>query len=567
NRVIYYLIPLGFGSVLFAGNEICRQRKHIKYIANIYDKVIAPLAPQFFAIMAFLGGIILLFSTATPSLHHRLMALDEFVPVPVIEISHFIGSIIGIALLFLARGLQKRLDSAYYMTILLMMAGILVSLLKGFDYEESLLLCIMLLVLIPSHRHFYRKTSLLNQPFTPMWILSIFIALVSTVWLGFFSYKHITYSKDLWWTFSLHGDAPRFLRELAGLAGFLVIFSVMRFMRMYAPEQKEQPDMQTVRNVLKSSDRTDVNLALLGDKRFFFNDARTAMIMYGIEGRSWIAMGDPIGNDEDIVELTWQFREYCDRHGGRPVFYEVSTKHLELFLDMGLTLTKIGETAKINLDVFDMEAPGHKRHRRTIKVVEQDGCSFEMLTLEQVSSAISQLQTVSDFWLKQKHAKEKGFSLGFFSPGYISQFPVAVVKKENEIIAFANIWTTETKKEMSVDLMRYIQGKSESVMEYLFLQLILWGKENGYHRFDLGMAPLSGLYNRALAPLWHRLGAMIFQFGNPVYRLQGLRQYKEKFDPVWEPMYIASPGGLALPEILINLSALISGGYKRAIKA
>lgn len=277
-------------------------------------------------------------------------------------------------------------------------------------------------------------------------------------------------------------------------------------------------------------------------------------------------MGDPIGEESEIRELMWQFREYCDRHGGIPVFYEVSTKHLELYLDMGLTLTKIGETAKINLNLFDLEESGHKRHRRTLKTVEADGCTFEMNVPEQVPGIISELQAVSDAWMKEKHAKEKGFSLGFFSPGYISQFPIGLVKKDNEIIAFANIWATATKNEMSVDLMRYIPGKAESVMEYLFLKLILWGKSNGYHRFDLGMAPLSGLYNRALAPLWHRLGAMIFQFGNPVYRLQGLRKYKEKFDPTWEPMYIASPGGLVLPEILINLSSLISGGYKKTMK-
>ncbi len=566
NRMIYYLIPLGFGSLLFAGNELVRQRKHLKYVMNLYDKLIAPLAPQLYAILVFLGGIILLFSTVTPSVHHRLMALQEIIPVPVIEISHFMGSIIGITLLFLARGLQKRLDSAYYLTILMMLAGVLVSLLKGFDYEEALILSVMLLVLIPSHRHFYRKSSLLNQPFTPMWILSIFIALCCTVWLGFFSFKHVQYAKELWWSFTLHGDAPRFLRELVGLAGFLLIFSIIRMMRITSPKIDETPDMNAVKEILKSSDNTNSNLALLGDKRFFFNEQKTAFIMYAIEGRSWIVMGDPIGEESEIKELAWQFREYCDRNGGRTVFYEVGTKNLDHFLDMGLTLTKIGETARIDLSLFDLEAAGHKRHRRTLKTVELDGCSFEMVPVDKVSDIMQDLQTISDAWLVAKNAREKGFSLGYFSSDYIRQFPVAVVKKNEEIIAFANIWTTNTKNEMSIDLMRYIPGKTDSVMEYLFLKLIIWGKENGYLWFELGMAPLSGLYNRSLAPLWHRLGSLIFQFGNPVYKLQGLRAYKEKFDPTWEPIYIASPGGLSLPEILINLSSLISKGYKRYLK-
>jgi lysylphosphatidylglycerol synthetase-like protein (DUF2156 family) len=44
-----------------------------------------------------------------------------------------------------------------------------------------------------------------------------------------------------------------------------------------------------------------------------------------------------------------------------------------------------------------------------------------------------------------------------------------------------------------------------------------------------------------------------------------LRQYKEKFDPEWEPKYLASPGGLALPRILTNIASLISGGLKGVI--
>ena len=150
------------------------------------------------------------------------------------------------------------------------------------------------------------------------------------------------------------------------------------------------------------------------------------------------------------------------------------------------------------------------------------------------------------------------FAESCFSPDYLRKCPLAIVRKEGEIIAFANIWTTENKAEASVDLMRYIPGKADSVMEYLFLKLILWSKDSGFQWFDLGMAPFSGLYNRALAPLWHRLGSLIFRMGDSAFKFSGLRAYKEKFNPVWEPIYIASPGGLDLPEVLLNLATLIS---------
>jgi len=76
------------------------------------------------------------------------------------------------------------------------------------------------------------------------------------------------------------------------------------------------------------------------------------------------------------------------------------------------------------------------------------------------------------------------------------------------------------------------------------------------------MAPLSGLENRALAPLWIRIGAMVYHHGEHFYNFQGLRLYKEKFDPLWVPKYLASPGGIALPRVLANVAALIAGGVK-----
>ena len=116
------------------------------------------------------------------------------------------------------------------------------------------------------------------------------------------------------------------------------------------------------------------------------------------------------------------------------------------------------------------------------------------------------------------------------------------------------------KEELSIDLMRYLEEAPHGIMEYLFIQLILWGKRDGYHWFNLGMAPLSGLEDHELAPLWNRLGAFVFRHGD-----QGLRHYKEKFDPEWRPKYLACPGGMALPRIFTNLGTLISGGVKGVV--
>ena len=77
------------------------------------------------------------------------------------------------------------------------------------------------------------------------------------------------------------------------------------------------------------------------------------------------------------------------------------------------------------------------------------------------------------------------------------------------------------------------------------------------------MAPLAGLEQHPLAPLWHKLGHLIFEHGENFYNFEGLRNYKDKFDPEWRPRYLACPGGVVnLPSALIDTSRLISGGWR-----
>ena len=69
---------------------------------------------------------------------------------------------------------------------------------------------------------------------------------------------------------------------------------------------------------------------------------------------------------------------------------------------------------------------------------------------------LSELRDVSDSWLASKHGKEKGFSLGYFDERYLQQCPIALVRRGEQVIAFANLWATADEAELSVDLMRYL---------------------------------------------------------------------------------------------------------------
>jgi phosphatidylglycerol lysyltransferase len=483
------------------------------------------------------------------------------------ELSHLVGSIAGAALLLLAYGLQRRLDGAYLLTVSLLSTGIVVSLLKGLDWEEAIALAVMLAALLPCRAHFYRKASLTEEWFSPGWIAAIALVLLASVWIGFFSYKHVAYSHELWWKFAFSGDAPRFLRATVGALGVALLFAVARLMRPAPPEPApaDSADLERARPIVEHSLKTYANLALLGDKRFLFSASGEAFIMYAVHGRSWVALGDPVGPPDEMPELVWRFGELCDRHDDWPVFYEVGKESLHLYLDLGLTVLRLGEEARVPLGEFSLEGHERKWLRHVDRKLGNEGCTFEVLPRQAVSEHVVELAGISEAWLTGKSTREKGFSLGFFAPDYLANFPLAIVRHGGRIVAFANVWLSGEREELSIDLMRYLKDAPNGVMDYMFLKLMLWGREQGYRWFNLGMAPLSGMQDRALAPLWMRVGSLIFRHGENFYNFQGIRQYKDKFSPRWEPKYLASPGALALPRIVANVAALIGRGLKGVV--
>ena len=247
----------------------------------------------------------------------------------------------------------------------------------------------------------------------------------------------------------------------------------------------------------------------------------------------------------------------ADAAQGRLLLYQLSAAAMPLAIDLGLTLIKYGEEARVDLATFALADSARKPLRHAMRRVEKDGGVFAVVPRAQVAAIIPDLRLVSDAWLRGR--REKRFSVGRFDPDYLARFDCATVRVDGKLVAFANIWATADSEELSADLMRHLPDCPPRSMDYLFTHLILHGQALGFRWFNLGLAPLSGLADRRLAPLWARIGSFIYRHGDSHYGFEGLRDYKQKFLPAWEPRYIASPSGVGLVRALVDLQALVGG--------
>ena len=566
-RSIYYFTPFIIALVLLGIHELWVHRGPAVRSLQLLRTFLIAVTPQAIAVAVFLAGAVLLFSGATPGLGNRLTLLRDFVPLPVLELSHLLGSAVGVGLLIIAHGLYRRLHTAWWLTIWLLCAGIIVSLLKGFDYEEAIVLGVVVILLASARRRFMRRASLVEQHYSGPWVVAFFLVLATAAWLVIFAYRHLPYDNELWWQFAFHASAPRSLRGslLAVMIG--AAYGLWRVLRPARPQfsPPSAAELDQVAVLVEKSEDTTANLALLGDKNLLFNADRTACIMFQTSGNSWVAMGDPIGPEEAGEALAWEFLERCDGMAVLPVFYQVTPQRLPLYIDLGLTLSKLGEEARVELGSFGLEGSARADLRQAQRRAIRDGASFEMLPRAQVPEVMQQLRAVSDAWLEDKKTAEKRFSLGYFEERYVAHFDVGVVRSKGIIVAFANLWRGGAA-ELSVDLMRYDGDAPKGVIDYMLVECMLWGKANGFRWFNLGMAPLSGLEDHALAPAWHKLGRMVQRYGENFYNFEGLRKFKEKFNPVWRPRYLAAPDGLAMAGALLDVTAVISGGVRNVLR-
>jgi phosphatidylglycerol lysyltransferase len=240
------------------------------------------------------------------------------------------------------------------------------------------------------------------------------------------------------------------------------------------------------------------------------------------------------------------------------VFYGIDSTQMVQLLDFGHAILKTGEVARVDLTTFTLEGPARKDLRYARSRAIRDGLRFDILARTDVPAHIGRLRAVSDAWLATRSGAEKGFSLGRFDAGYLAEFDLAVMWHDDKIVAFANLWRGADCHEISIDLMRHLPGQTPVLMDAMMTETILAAQAMGYHWFNLGGAPLSGLRNHPLASVWTRIGTMVYRRGDEFYSFEGLRNFKDKFGPVWSAVYMTCPGGLSIPRALIDVALLIS---------
>jgi phosphatidylglycerol lysyltransferase len=577
-RIAYYLLPLLIA--LYMGSEMLSAR--LPLLARLRTRLaghplfgllglpatlLADFGTRLLAILTFGAGAMQLASAAIPSVSEQIETVRAHLPILAVESSNWFSVLSGVVLLGLARGIDGRLRIAYRVAMWLLLISAALAVTKGLHFGEALFLLAVAALLRARKRVFSRRAMTLTSARTFGWFAGLLICVMVFFAIGVAQVLGDD-SFDLFYVgFGEH--TSRIGRGLAAALLGLVTYLIWQAFAVKRPQLTlpDRAELERARELYNAHGGGEfAHLTFMADKHLFWAADHQAVIAYGSVRDRLVALGSPCGADAAIDRAILDFRHFADAQDRVPVFYEVLEPDLSRYHDHGFDLFKLGELALVRLEEFSLAGKRWEDLRQATNRAQKEKLTFTLVQPPFDTALLTDLERVSDAWLADKGGDEKGFSLGRFDPAYFAWSPLGLVHRDGELIAFANVLPPYGPGgHASVDLMRHVADTPRSTMDFLFANVMQWAQQQGHELFSLGMAPLSRVGDNPYARVNERLAALAFQYGNRFYNYQGVRKYKDKFKPEWVGSYLAYPRGLWVPGLLIDIAALVSGGYRRLL--
>lgn len=270
-----------------------------------------------------------------------------------------------------------------------------------------------------------------------------------------------------------------------------------------------RPGLRAAEAIVSRYGRTPLDyFKLWPDKSYHFSSSHQSVVAYRVACSVAVSLGDPVGPADELEPTVRSFLDFCAGHGWSAAFHQGLPDFLPIYRRQGFSVLKIGEEALVDLERFatrTIRLPGFGKPRRRLgaqgyRVTREVGPHSERV--------LDEVEEVSHEWLSLPGRRERTFALGRCDRGYLVRHPLVMVRDPaGRLVAFANQVPGIQPGVATVDLMRHRRDMPNGLMDYLFSELMLVVRREGYRWFSLGLAPLAGVAEKPGAGLAERASA------------------------------------------------------------
>ena len=507
------------------------------------------------------NGLLPVFQTLLTRFREHPLFFNTVLPFGVFHFSRSLTVGIGFVLVYLSYHLLQRRRVAWWLAIVSLSLSLIIHLVFQLWYE-ALAPAVALALLVIFRSRFSVRTE--RHSITRGLALSIFVVSFAVVYgiVGFSFLEHrdfgvnFSFGEALYRTLRqlffvgnsdlvTHSRYARWFLDSLNLMGVLAFgFSAYSVFRPVAYGLQVVPqEAAEAKAILAKYGRSSYDyFKVWRDKSYFFSSPRSSFISYKVVRSVAFSLGDPVGPEEELENTARAFLRLCSDNGWLVAFLIPDV--LPMYERLGLSRLKIGKEAIVDLDHFSSHTIEAKYFRKIRRRFEDRGYKLSRHKPPHSATLLDEVGEVSKQWLSEPGRREFGFIQGSFARGYVATTPLVVLRDSTgRPLAFVNEIPSYRPGEGNFDMMRHVAEVPPGTMDYIFTELMLALKQDGYRSFDLGLAPFAGVGERPEASMGERAVHLLFNTLFWFVSYKGMRNYKVKFEPNWEDRFLVYQGG------------------------
>ncbi len=492
-----------------------------------------PATPVALAWAATLAGVISIVSALTPEFADRTDLINGVLPPGVPEAARTVALALGLAMIFLSRGLARRKRRAWTLAVALVIASAIAHLAKGLDFEEAIVHIALLVALLRSRRHFVAP----GDPATLVPLLQVAAALVFAVPILFVGlYDQDVYSRRIEVALAL----------LVGALGFRALWLWLR--PQGVPPAVGEERKRAAELVQAHGTDSLAYFALRRDKSYFFSPSGRSFLAYRVVGGTALVAGDPIGDAGERRELMREFVRVSHAKGWRVAVAGAANDALEDYAAIGFKSVYLGDEAVIRPAAFSLDGRAIRKVRQSVSRLEKSGYRVEVLSTADADEALrAQVRAVSEEW--RGNWPERGFTMAmdalFLYPDTVLAVAVA---PDGRVGGFLQLVPSPASEGYSLASMRRRGDTPNGLMEFLITETVAWARQHAVTEVSLNFAVFADfMRSDGEATRLTRSLRWVLLKGDRLFQLERLHSFNRKFFPDWRRRYFCFERWADLP--------------------
>ncbi len=508
-----------------------------------------------------LAGIVDLLDAITPPLRGRLHLVLEYLPLRASEDAGALIAIAGLALLALGRGILRGQRRAWRVAVVLLSGTIVLHLVAGADFEESLLAAAILVILLTNRRDFQSASdqSSLRSALIALGVAGLGITWLTTASIELFTHigryhlSHIPWW-TAWWavterlvgiqTVPLPHRADRFLAPaLLAIGLTLVAITLFLFSRPVVDRRLSSGRAAEfrARDIVRRHGISTLDyFALRSDKKWFFH--RDSLVAYAVYGGVCLISPDPIGPRNEREQVWGAFRRFADSHGWVTSVMGAGEDWLSIYRDSGMHNIYLGDEALVQVQSFSLSGGGMKGLRQAHNRIAKHGYTATFHDPAHLDPGLSKELTAL-ISMSRQGEHERGFSMMLgrvFDPRDTGLLLAVVRGPDRSPAAMCQFVPAPGINGYSLDLMRRDPGEHPNgLLDFALCSTIEHLRASGYKGLSLNFATLrstlsgdkgDGTVQRAERWFLKRLSNFA--------QIESLWRFNAKYEPEWLPRYV-----------------------------